>query len=248
MEAKFVDVHAHVADKAFDESRDKLAAELDGFIVLNSGEDPAENAKILNDSKKHVSFLPCIGLHPNKVSVLSKEKIAEGVNYIVTHINEAFAVSEVGLDYRGKDESQKALQKKAFEEILALAELKGKVCIVHSRKSIEDVVRTISSFRARVIIHNFEGNQAQYLKAVEANAYISVSTAFIKFKRDSLIKKIALDRLFVETDSPVLSPDENMNTPLNIRKILKYVADLRGMREEELKEAVWDNFRRVFYG
>ncbi len=247
-EAKFLDIHAHINDKAFDGSRDRLYSELADFIVLNAGEEPDEDSGILSEALKHPNFLPCIGLHPNVIAAIGEAKAKGGVDYLAAHLNEAFAVSEVGLDYRGKDESQKLLQGRIFSEILELAELRRKVCIVHSRKSMDELLRIIASFETKIIIHNFEGNQLQYEKAVDRGAYISVSTGFMRFKRDNLIKKIAMDRLFLETDSPALSPDDKMNTPLNIRKLLNYVAALRDMGEVELKEKMWENFQRVFYG
>lgn len=248
MDTKYIDAHAHLADKAFDKEFEVLGLKLSGYLVLNAGEKPEENLKILLQSKEYQNILPCIGLHPNFISTAKKEDVRNGVDFIASKISEAFAISEIGLDYRGKDEEQKRLQTIIFTEILELAELRQKVCIIHSRKAIDAVLKILPSFETKVIIHNFEGNQSHYERAVENNAYVSISTGFMGFKRDNLIKKIALDHLFVETDSPVLSPDENINTPLNIPKILKYIANLRGMKEEELKEAVFSNFQKVFYG
>ncbi len=248
MEAKFVDIHAHLSDNRFEGKLDSLAKELKDFLVLNAGEKLTDNEKILLESKKHPNFLPCIGLHPNFISSATEEDVSKSFDYIAKHVKEAFAISEIGLDYRGKDELQISSQKRIFTELLELAELEGKVCIIHSRKAMDDLLKILSSFEAIVIIHNFEGNQAQYTKAVESKAYVSISTGFIKFKRDNLIKKMALDRMFVETDSPVLSPDNELNTPLNIPKILDYISALRGIKQIELKEKIFMNFKKLFYG
>jgi TatD DNase family protein len=248
METKFIDIHAHLADKAFDGGREELCSELSDFIVLNAGEGPEDNSKVIDIGVKHPNILPCIGLHPNALSSLGKVDIARSVDYLATHINRAFAISEIGLDYRGKSDREKTLQKNVLSEIFELTELKEKVCIIHSRKAIEDILSMLRSFKIKAIIHNFEGNQNQYLKAVEAGVYISISTGFIKYKRDNLIKKIDLNKLFLETDSPVLSPDSKINTPLNIRKVLNYVATLRSMNESELKDIIFSNFKDVFYG
>ncbi len=247
-QVKFVDIHAHLSDKSFEGKLEALSKELKDFIVLNAGENHKDDEKILLESKRYENLFPCIGLHPNFISVASKEEIRQSLDYIAVHIKEAFAISEIGLDYRGKNESQISAQKRIFTELLELAELEGKVCIVHSRKAMEDMLKILPSFETKIIIHNFEGNQAQYAKAAEAKAYVSISTGFIKFKRDSLIKKISLDRLFVETDSPVLSPDEGLNTPLNIPKILDYISALRGIKQTELKEKIFMNFNNLFYG
>ncbi len=248
METKYVDIHAHLADKVFDKEIAALAPKLSDYAILNSGENPEENAKILSQYGHYTNLLPCIGLHPNFISSASRQEVNEGMDFIANNIAASFAVSEIGLDYRGKDEEQKRLQMVKFSELLELAELKNKVCIIHSRKAMNELLEILPSFETKVIIHNFEGNQAHYQKAIAVNAYISISTGFIKFKRDSLLKKLNLERLFVETDSPVLSPDDNINTPLNIPKILKYIADLRGMGEEDLRERILLNFQKLFYG
>ena len=167
METKFIDIHAHLADKAFDDKREGLCSRLNDFIVLNAGEEPEENSKVLNMGKRYPNILPCIGLHPNTLSRMEKEGVAKCVDYLATHINEAFAISEVGLDYRGKSDQEKTLQKNVLSEIFELAELKGKVCIIHSRKAINELLSMIRSFEIKVIIHNFEGNQNQYFKAAE---------------------------------------------------------------------------------
>lgn len=247
MESKFIDVHAHVSSGTFDQIRKRVMNGIRDLIILNSGENPEENARIFEDALKYAGLLPCVGLHPNYVSYAKEKELAESMEYMRANTGRAFAVSEIGLDYKEKTEQQKGLQRKVFTELLEAAETNNKVCIVHSRKAIDDVLKILSSFKSAAIIHNFEGNQAQCAKACELGISISISTGFMKFKRDNLIKKIPLERLFLETDSPALSPDSEINTPLNIHKILNYVAGLRDMDGEELKEKVFENFKKVFH-
>jgi TatD DNase family protein len=246
---KFVDVHAHISDKAFDGSRGELLGRLKDTAILDSGEDAEEDEKVLENGNKFVNLRPCIGLHPNKLVGLGSEAVEKELSYLEDNISKAFAVSEIGLDFRNKDETQISTQIAVLEKILELAEKNRKVCILHSRKSISELIPILmSSFKVRAVIHNFEGGVIQYRKAVEGGVYISISTGFMRYKKDNLIKQLDPHMMFVETDSPVLSPDENMNTPLNIPKLLNYISLLINMNESDLRETMLDNFKRVFYG
>lgn len=247
-EIKFVDIHAHMSDHAFDADRDKLMMELSDYIILNSGEYPEENERILSLGQKYPNLLPCVGLHPDFITRYGSARREEGFEYLFKNINRAFAVSEIGLDFNKKDEEQISVQKSIFMNILELAEKHGKVCIVHSRKAMESMLEIIPSFKVKIIMHNFEGNSHQHERAIDNGAFISISTGVMRYTRESFLRKLHPDHFFVETDSPVLSPDANRNTPFNIPKLLDYIAAVRKTDAMVLKAQVYSNFRRVFYG
>ncbi len=247
MEPKFVDVHAHLSDHAFDGNEDMFALMEDGYIVLNSGENHSDNLRVIELNKKYPNILPCVGLHPNYLSNLGKEEVDREISDVTKDVEAAFAVSEIGLDYKNKDRAQISGQKRIFRTMLELSEKFGKPCIVHSRKAMDDVLDIVSSFKTKVVLHNFEGNLSHLSRAAELGLGVSISTGFIKFKKDNVVKKAGIDSLFVETDSPVLSPDQNTNTPLNLKVILEYISDIRGMEFNVLKDTVYNNFERFFY-
>lgn len=243
--SKFIDIHAHLSDPRLSSDLADMLPRLDGYIVLNAGENPADNDRIL--SLENGNILKCIGLHPNYISSKGPDDIESGISYLESNISKAFALSEIGLDFKDKTDEQKEIQVSAFRKILELAEKHRKVCIIHSRKSMGALTEILNSFRIKAIIHNFEGNSADYNRCVEYGAGISVSTGFIRFKKDSLLRRMDINFLFTETDSPVLSPDDKINTPLNIPKILKYIADIMNMDQNEIKYAVSLNFERFFH-
>ncbi len=248
MEDKFVDIHAHLSDKVFDEGKAELIKKLSAeYIVLNAGEDILQDKTILEDGKHYPFILPCIGLHPNIIVGKNYTELEGDLTFIEENINKFFAVSEIGLDYKSKDTYQIQREKEFFYRILEIAVKNRKVCIIHSRKAMDDMLEILSSFNLKAVLHNFEGN-LHHLEMAQSNGInISISTGFMKFKKDNIIKKVQLDRLFVETDSPVLSPDENINTPLNIPKILNYVAAIKKMETEDIKSIIYKNFMRIFY-
>jgi TatD family hydrolase len=248
MEEKFIDVHAHISDKSLEKVRDRF---LDGisnsYLILNAGENKSDSERILNDSEKYKFLLPCIGLHPNEIAYKPYSVIQTEFDFFSNNINKFFAVSEIGLDYNGKDIYQMEQEKEFFYRILEIAEKEKKVCIIHSRKAIEDIFDAVSSFRIKTIIHNFEGNLRTLNRAQELGINISISTGFMKFKKDNVIKNVDINKLFTETDSPALSPNNDINTPLNIPKLLNYISSIKKMEADEIKSAVYKNFNRLFY-
>ncbi len=245
---KFVDVHAHLSDAAFDIDRESLLKKLEGYIILNAGEEIEENERILNEGARHSNLLPCIGLHPNKLSHYDDADTDKALAYLDEKIPAAFAVSEIGLDYKLKDEKQMLIQRKVFSKILETAEKNNKVCIVHSRKSMDDTLDILGNFSVKAVLHNFEGNLAQLKKALDMGINPSISTGFIRFKKDNVIRAMKNDEFFVETDSPVLSPDQNRNTPMNIPLILEYISSIIGTKPIELKNSIYLSFCKMFYG
>ena len=72
MEAKFIDVHAHISDKLLGNIRGKFLDEIsDSYLILNAGENKKDSERILEDGEKYRFLLPCIGLHPNEMPLQS---------------------------------------------------------------------------------------------------------------------------------------------------------------------------------
>ncbi len=82
--------------------------------------------------------------------------------------------------------------------------------------------------------------------------YISFS-GIITFKNaDDLrdvVKRVPLDRLLVETDSPYLAPVPfrgKKNEPKYTREVAECVAELKGMSYDEIAHVTSANFDRLF--
>jgi len=65
----------------------------------------------------------------------------------------------------------------------------------------------------------------------------------------AIAKKMPLDRLLIETDSPYLAPIPHrgkINQPCYVKLVAEYIAALRGISFEEIASQTTDNFRRLF--
>ena len=81
---------------------------------------------------------------------------------------------------------------------------------------------------------------------------VSIS-GIVAFKNADALREVAkrlpLDRLLVETDSPYLAPVPfrgKSNQPKYVRQVAEFIAELRGMAYEALAEQTTENFYRLF--
>lgn len=84
------------------------------------------------------------------------------------------------------------------------------------------------------------------------NFYISMS-GIVSFKNASVLhdvaRKLPLDRLLIETDSPYLAPVPfrgKQNHPALVKYVAQAVADLRQMDYAEIAQITTENFYRCF--
>ena len=88
--------------------------------------------------------------------------------------------------------------------------------------------------------------------AMEFGYYISFS-GIVTFKNAGelreVVKKIPLDRILVETDSPWLAPVPyrgKQNEPKNVYEVAQCVAEIKGISLEELADITTNNFFNLF--
>ena len=80
------------------------------------------------------------------------------------------------------------------------------------------------------------------------NAYMSFSTMLCYSpKHQDLIKKIDLDYILTETDSPYLAmTKEDRNEPANVVNAVYKIAELKNMDVETVDEVTTNNARKIF--
>ena len=100
-------------------------------------------------------------------------------------------------------------------------------------------------------MHSFSSGLETAKKILYRGAFLSFS-GNITYKANEHIRESAkycpLNRILFETDSPYLSPVPmrgKPNTPMNTEYTLEFIASLKGVDKEELKERVKENFISV---
>ncbi len=98
---------------------------------------------------------------------------------------------------------------------------------VHSRATGRRTIELLLGRGARrVQLHAFDGRAATAEPAVEAGYFFSVPPSIARSRqKQKLVRRLPLDRLLVETDSPVLGPEpEERNEPLNATVSVREIA------------------------
>ena len=164
------------------------------------------------------------------------------------------AIGETGLDYYYSTDS-KQVQHEAFAAQIGIAVELQKPLIVHTRMAREDTLSLLKSEQANKIggvIHCFTESYEMAKAAIDLGFYISISgiASFNKATElKEVIRRLPLDRLLVETDSPYLAPVPyrgKENQPAYVREVAKCVALLKGVSFDEVAQTTTDNFFRLF--
>ena len=102
------------------------------------------------------------------------------------------------------------------------------------------------------ILHCFSSSVEMSREFVKLGYMISLGGP-VTFKNAKTPKEVAkdvpLDYLLIETDCPYLTPHPyrgKRNEPMHVLLTAQMIAELRGISEEELMNAVMDNYQRLF--
>jgi len=169
------------------------------------------------------------------------------------------AIGECGLDYYRIDRSapvEKDGQKKAFRAQIELAREIGKPLMIHCREAFGDLIRILIEEKSKLrpadpgVIHFFTGTKEEALALLELGFSFTFG-GVITFARtyDEAIASIPLDRILSETDAPYVAPlpyRGKRNEPVYVIEIVKKLAELKGVPEEETALRIAENASRVF--
>ena len=245
-----IDTHTHLCDPVFDTDRaevlERAAAAGIGAVIL-VGEDLQDARRNIELAANYVMLKPAAGLYP---AVLDRAQAQDLHVFIRNESKRLVAIGEVGLDYWVvKEESDKELQREIFKGFIALSLEQDLPLNVHSRSAGRHAVSLLLECGAsRVQMHAFDGKASAALPAVEAGFYFSIPPSVVRSRqKQKLVKNLPLSCLLVETDSPVLGPTrDERNEPANIRISINAIAEIKGVSEVEIIEAITENTRRLY--
>lgn len=235
---KYIDVHSHIHDKAFDSDRDQLMKSLQEkdicTITIGTDYQSSHAAKSLAQANKNVYYT--IGVHPcdDAFAEFDKSKFRELIN------EKCVAIGECGLDYfYFKNDTEKNRQKNLFIKQINFAKENNLPLMLHGRPSTKnetdnvdgmdayhDMIdmlsdRTPSPLRGasqREALNAKQGNVHFFVGNIEiAKKFIDLGFDFslggvitITHEYDEMIKYLPIDRIHAETDSPYVVPrDDN---------------------------------------
>ena len=191
------------------------------------------------------------GVHPNDRD--RQEPDVERLVELARHPRNV-AIGETGLDYF-RSEGEPGWQQERFRTHIRAAIAAGKPLVIHTREAREDTLRIMEEENARDaggVMHCFTENWEMARRALDMGFYVSFSGIVTFRNADELrevVKKMPMDRLLIETDSPYLAPVPHRgkpNEPRHVRLVAEKVAEVRGMDPEEVIGRTGENFFNLF--
>ena len=245
-----IDTHCHIYASEMENAEEIImeAADNDIHIVLN-GTDPSSNREVLELSDKYDNVHAALGyfytladeITDDDIGLLDEQLGNEGV----------VAVGEIGLDYYHTKENRDK-QIELFEKMLDLAEKHDLPVIVHSRKAMQDTFDILKKHDVVGSLHSYQGSAEMAQQFIRLGFYIGVGGTIThknNKKARRMLENTDINHLLLETDSPYLSPQEKMgemNTPLNIRYVVRKLAEELDMEKSEVIEITTENARNLF--
>jgi len=250
----YFESHAHYDDKQFNKDRQTLLECLPQYgvdVVINSGSDLESSyvGKQLSEQYDYIYF--AAGVHPNELYDISEKTIQE-IRQLAGH-KKCVAIGEIGLDYH-YDTFPKQTQKYWFEKQLSLAKLLHIPVIIHSREASQDCFDIIKkSGVEKGVIHCYSGSVEMAEEYVKMGFMIGIGgvlTYSNAKKLTEVAKKISLEHILIETDSPYLSPVPyrgKRNDSRNLEFVVKKLSEIKGLTPLEIANATLKNGKNLFF-
>lgn len=196
-------------------------------------------------------------LHPNEAPRLAERGLLDDalteIESLVSSHERMRVVGETGLDYFRTAEEGVAEQQRSFRAHIEIAKRTGRALQIHDREAHADVLRILKEEGAPevTIFHCYSGDEAMARECAAEGYYMSFA-GNLTFKNADELRRAAaaapLELLLTETDAPFLTPHPHRGKPggpyltaITARKL----AEVRGMSEEDLCAAVWNNAERA---
>lgn len=259
---KYVDVHSHWADKKLalnDEGletllRECVARDIDFF--LQGGVDPEEWQRQIHIKKQHPeNFGLCFGLHPYYVSDHTFEECEASLDLLTQLLPQAMALGEAGLDFRPHImKESEGLQIEMFENQIEIAKAFQKPMVLHIVQAHDKAAQIFDIWEAPEragFLHAFNASYEVAKKFIDKGFLISVGGAATYEKNRKLqdcLRKIPLEYLLIESDSPDQAPEgwQGLNKSSSIYQVAHAIGLIRNISPLELLEVNTSNFKRLF--
>lgn len=250
-----IDTHTHLYLQQFDADRKEAinhAIENGIEKMLLPGIDKSNFSALMDCVNiSHEHCFPMIGLHPTSV----KENYKEEIDFIKNEIEKQkyYAIGECGLDYYW-DKTFIAEQEIALRAQIDLAILYKLPLVLHSRKSLQELLNIINDYKSTSlsgVFHCFPGNTQEAKKVIELGFYLGIG-GVVTYKNATMaevVKEVSLDHIILETDAPYLTPVPfrgKRNESSYIKIIAEKIAEIKGISFEEVEKTTTSNAFKLF--
>ena len=249
-----IDTHAHiVADELYDRAdaiiANAKAAGVSKILVI--AQNRLQGERGIELAEKYDMIDVAMGLFPVDMPDLTEsdfqdlEELSQNPHVV--------AIGEIGLDYYW-DKEHKDIQKAGFIRQIKLAERLNKPILVHMRDATQDSLKILREhLKTGGIMHCYSGSVETAREVLKLGMHISFAGP-VTFKNarglTEVPSAVPLDRLFVETDSPYLTPHPlrgTQNEPKNVVLTFQKICALKQVEPKTFIKAMNENYTELFY-
>ena len=251
----YVDAHAHLDDPILAPAEAEIlaAAKAAGVgLVINASSDLPSSEASVALAARHDCVRAVIGVHPHEAKTYTPA-VEERLRALAKEKG-VVAFGEIGLDYH-YDLSPRDVQCEVLAREIEVAASLSLPVVFHVRGAYEDFNRIIEQkknyLKNGVLLHCY-GGSAELARYYSKNfdAYFSFGgvLTFAKHK-DVVLAEIPASRLLLETDCPYMTPVPHRGTPNEpkyIPLVAEKMAELKGLRREEIEAITSENALRFY--
>ncbi len=255
----FIDSHCHLDFPEFQARLPEVLANMKAAHVSHAlcvSVDLPDFPNVLKLAQDHENLYASVGVHPDYEDT-PEPSFDFLVDTALKH-SKIVAIGETGLDYyRMGDRTYESMewQRNRFRTHIRAAIAAKKPLIIHTRsasKDTIDILKEEGADRIGGVMHCFTESLEVANQAMEMGFYISFS-GIVTFKSakdlQETCKKVPLDRLLIETDSPYLAPIPyrgKVNEPAWVANVGEFIAKLKNVSINEISEHTTSNFYQCF--
>lgn len=271
-----IDTHTHLQFKAFASNVDEVIksakdAGVEKMIVVGTNLETSQKA--IDLAQKHDGLFASVGLHPHHIFALTQNNEFM-VNSFLQSVEELIknpkvvAIGETGVDkhiyqktqYQNYSISKEFLnlQKICFKEQIRLAVKYQKTLIIHNREAAPELLQILEEnwhpfLAGRSVFHCCEPEESLLEFALDNKIFIGIDgdVTYDKAKQE-FVKKIPLDLLVLETDSPYFLPEPlksggvTLNEPANIKIITGFISRFLNVGSDIINQSIIMNSLKLF--
>jgi TatD DNase family protein len=246
---KPLDTHSHLADLPKGVVEKAKIAGLSGIVAVSATISTCETTLWLREGNPEFVHA-ALGIHPTE---FFNQDLEASLVLIRNNSSRCVAVGEIGLDYWHKlvrkDIVQTERQAKFYVAQLQLAKELDLPVSIHSRGAWRDCLTlAIEHGPSRGVFHWYSGPLDLLDDVIDAGYYISCTPAVEGSPElRAAIAKAPLERILVETDSPVWIKSLNRpSEPADVLFTLRHLAELKGLPLGDVEAATTRNAETLF--
>jgi len=250
----YIDSHCHINFPELNQNIDKVmdnmnANKISHALCVSVTLDKFD--EVLNLANLYRNVYASVGVHPDYENIKEPD-----IDILVKHAQnkKVVAIGETGLDYF-RLKGDLTWQRERFRTHIKAAIKATLPLIIHTRNAQDDTIKIMKEERAREargVMHCFTEGYKMAKEAIDQGFFISFS-GIITFKNAEAIretaKKIPLENMLIETDSPYLAPVPNrgkINEPSNVIYVAEKIAEIKNIPVSKVAEITTNNFFSLF--